>query len=470
MFSNTFCRSKKMLAAGLLFLLTVKQGSLRAESDPSRPNIVFILLDDMGRNDLGFLGSDFYETPNIDKLASEGMFFSNAYANAPNCAPSRASIVTGQYTPRHGILTVNSSERGDASKRKIVPIPNKKSLRKDAVTIAQAMRNAGYETGQVGKWHVGKDPLTQGFDFNAGGSHRGSPSTYYSPYRLSHLEDGPKGEYLTDRLTDEAIGFIKKKRDKPFFLYLSQYAVHTPIHPPKNLISKYKAKKKGEIHKHPGYAAMVENADMNIGRVLKVLKDQGMEENTMVIFFSDNGGHGVYTDMSPMRGSKGMLYEGGVKEPLIVKWPKHIKKGSRCDTPVMGADFFPTMLASAGVSLKKYDIDGVDLSPLLKQKGKIEKRALYWHFPVYLQGYKKGMNFRTTPAASVRYGDYKLIEFFEDGKLELYNLRQDEGEKYNLAEAKPKMVRKMSKMMRDWRKKVRARVPTKPNPLYKGDI
>lgn len=436
-----------------------------------RPNIVFILADDLGWKDIGVMGSNYYQTPNIDRLAAEGMLFTDAYANAPNCAPSRACLMSGKYTPRHGVYTVNNSDRGESRLRKLIPIKNTTELDTSFITLPELLAANGYTCGHFGKWHLGADPqhgpIAHGFHYNIAGNHAGHPHSYFSPYQNPDLIDGPDGEYLTDRLNAEVLQFIEANADKPFFVYLPHYTVHTPIQGKDSLVKKYNALSGDSLHNNSGYAAMVESLDQSVGRIMAKLDKKGLSEHTIVIFFSDNGGMGHVTRMTPLRGCKGMLYEGGVRVPLIVRWPKHVKAGTTCHTPVIGIDWFPTLLHVAGVD-KPADIelDGMDLMPLLTEAGQLPDRAIYWHFPAYLQGNKEFAPFRTRPAAAMRVGDYKLIEFFEDGRLELYNLQKDTGETNNLAADMPDKVQELHQQMKAWRKATKAPVPTEPNPDY----
>lgn len=432
-----------------------------------RPNFVFFLVDDLGWRDVGFMGSKFYETPNIDRLAADGLVFTNAYACGPNCAPSRACIMSGQYAPRHGIYTVGKAARGKSRDRKLIPIRNRRVLRDEVLTIPEALRGAGYVSGHFGKWHLGPDPASQGFDVNVGGNQAGHPKSYFSPYENPDLPDGPKGEYLTERLTAEAAKFLARNKDRPFFLHLSYYAVHTPIQPKRDKVGKYRAKQPDGDQGNPRYAAMVESVDDSVGRLLAELRRLDLERNTVVVFFSDNGGHGVVTSMAPLRGAKGMLYEGGIREPLIVRWAGRIEAGGRSDVPVIGVDFFPTMLELAGVEAPPGKaLDGVSLVPVLRG-GTLPERALYWHFPAYLQGNRKtGGAWRTTPAGAIRVGGWKLLEFFEEGKLELYHLASDIGETANLVESHPDKVEELLTRLRAWRKRVDAQVPVERNPEY----
>ena len=322
----------------------------------------------------------------------------------------------------------------------------------------------------MGKWHLGADPTKQGFDINVGGTTAGHPKSYFSPYRNRNLKDGPKGEHLCDRLAAEASRFVAEQaRDgKPFFLYLPFYSVHTPIRAKKELIEKYEKKKPGVLHQHAVYAAMLETMDAGLGTVMAALKESGQLNNTLVLFTADNGHYGPVSSAKPLRGSKGMLYEGGVREPMVASWQGVIPAGSTCEEPVIGIDFFPTMLELAGAPAPEdHVLDGVSLMPLFKgQRKTLEREALFWHFPAYLQGYRKGMTWRTTPAGSVRMGDWKLIEFFEDGKLELYHLAEDLGETKNLAASRPEKRDQLHAALKGWRKRVQAPVPSQRNPDY----
>lgn len=440
-----------------------------ASAAERRPNVVFFFIDDLGWRDLEFMGSSYYETPNVDRLAREGMVFDNAYANAPNCAPSRACLMSGLYGPRHGVYTVGNPARGQDNLRQLIPTPNNTVLENRFVTIPEVLKEAGYVTATMGKWHLGPDPGTQGFDVNVGGNHSGSPrGGYFSPWKNPQLANGPEGEYLTDRLTDEAVAFVREHRDRPFFLYLTHYAVHTPIQGKKAKIEKYRKKPGDEHHNHAEYAAMVESMDESVGRVLAEVEKLGLSGDTVVVFFSDNGGYGPATSMAPLRGSKGMLYEGGIRVPLVIKWPGKTKPGSRSSTPVIGTDLFPTLIGIAGASAPgNQKLDGVNLAPVLTGEGAMMEQPLFWHFPAYLQAYR-GINrpFRTRPAGAIRMGDWKLIEFFEDGRLELYNLREDIGETKNLAKAMPEKTAELLARMKQWRGEVKAPIPTEPNPKY----
>jgi len=342
--------------------------------------------------------------------------------------------------------------------RKLIPIPNKTTLDSKIVTIPEALKAGGYTSACIGKWHLGgKEPFRpedQGFD------------VVFRRSRRSHFT--AEGEYLTDRLTDEALKFIERNCDKPFFLYLSHHAVHTPIQAKKDIIEKYRKKKQGLVQNNPTYAAMIEGVDEGVGAVCDKLDELELRDNTIVFFFSDNGGYANATSMVPLRGSKGMLYEGGIRVPMIVRWPGKVKPASVCDVPVIGIDFYPTFLEMAGIPKPSgHLLDGESIVGLLKGAGSLKRKAIFWHFPAYLEPYNEQQRpWRTTPAGAVRQGDWKLIEFFEDGKVELYNLTDDIGEKNDLAKAKPAKAKELHRVLAEWRKSVNAPLPTEKNPKY----
>ena len=466
-------RPISLLLFGAMLPMVCIVKSEAAETPQQRPNIIYINADDLGWADVDYHGSKFYETPHLDKLLSQGMAFTNAYAAAANCAPSRACGMTGEYTPRHGIYTVSSSARGKASNRKLIPTPNTTVLADKQVTIAEVLKAAGYVTAHIGKWHLGPDPTTQGFDVNIAGCEWGSPSGggYHSPYKYPNCVQTEKGEYLTDRLGMEAVKFITAHQDRPFFLNFATHSVHAPLQGKAELVGKYRGKTPTQAHNNPEYAAMVQSFDENVGRILAKLDELGLADNTLVLFSSDNGGVYRYSRQWPLRAGKGSYYEGGIREPMIVRWPGKIAPGSHCDVPVSNIDFFPTFLDAAGVAVPRDKIvDGVSLMPLLTQTGSIKERPLFWHFPIYLQGgsrESRDPKFRTRPGSVVRFGDWKLHEYFEDGGLELYNLKDDLGEKHNVADKYPQKVRELHDMLKAWRKKVGAPVPTELNPKYK---
>lgn len=438
-----------------------------------KPNIILIVIDDLGWKDLGCNGSLFYETPHIDRLAEAGVMFTNAYAPAANCAPSRASYLTGKYTPRHGIYTVNSSERGESRTRKIIPVANKTILDDGQRTVAEELREMGYVTVHIGKWHLGENPKTQGFDMNVGGSVYGHPKSYFSPYQNKYLVDGPEGEHLTDRLTDEALRFLNSAGNKPFFLHLSYYAVHTPIQPKEEIVEKYRQKQPSGRQNNPRYAAMVDMVDSNVGRLIHTLEKLSLDRKTLVIFTSDNGGVWQNTSMEPLRAGKGSYYEGGIRVPLIIRWLGNIPGGRISDVPVSGIDFYPTLLELVGAPQKNKNVlDGVSLVSLLEENNPLEERPLFWHFPIYLENGNpetRDTVFRTRPGSVVRIGDWKLHEYFEDGGLELYNLKDDIGEKQDLSEKRPDRVRELHRRLMGWRKAVGAPVSSVLNPDYDPD-
>lgn len=446
-----------------------------------RPNIVFILVDDLGWADTGCYGSDLHETPNIDKLAQQSMRFTDAYAAAPVCSPTRASIMTGKYPARLHMTIWYESSANPTQNRKLIPPVTQGNMPHEQVTIAEVLKEVGYFTAHVGKWHLGDAahyPETQGFDVNIGGTFWGAPTTFFYPYGgpsrwkefryVPHLEFGSKGEYLTDRLTNEALRIMDKTKDKPFFLNLCYHTVHTPIEGKPKLVEYYKKKvKPGMHHQNYEYAAMVHSLDENVGRILAQISELGIAHNTIVFFFSDNGGFvnkyetKTVTDNYPLRSGKGSLYEGGTREPLIIRWSGVTKAGSICRHPVISTDFYPTILEMTGLSgdsKHNADMDGLSLVPLLKKpSAKIKRNTLYWHYPHYYP--------TTSPVSSIRHDDWKLIEYFEDNHVELYNLKSDIGEKNNLAEKMPQRVEELRKRLHSWRKAVDAQMPVM-NPKY----
>lgn len=445
-----------------------------------KPNFIIFLVDDLGWKDVGYMGSKYYETPNIDQMAREGMIFTNAYANAPNCAPTRACLMSGMYTPRHGVYTVGDPARGKSENRMLIPSPNNTELDGTFVTLAEALKENGYTNCHVGKWHLGDDELTspeaQGFDVNVGGNRAGHPRSYFSPYKNPNLSDGAKGEYLTDRLTDEALTFIESNKENPFFLYFAHYAVHTPIQAKANITARYENKEADNGQDNPKYAAMIESTDQSVGRIMQKLDELELDENTVVIFFSDNGGHGGVTTHFPLRGSKGMMYEGGFREPMIVRWPDKIKAGTSSDEAIIGIDFYPTLVELAGGDAAKYHTDGESLTPILFEKGGLDRGSIYWHFPAYLQSYKGIKNpedltrgWRAIPSSVIRKGDWKLIQDFEDGSLQLFNLKDDISESNNLAKFRPEKRDELLRDLKQWQKETNALIPTERNTEYRKD-
>ncbi|OPZ84466.1 MAG: Arylsulfatase [bacterium ADurb.Bin429] len=438
----------------------------------TQPNIIFILMDDMGWRDLSCTGSTFYETPHIDRLATEGMRFTDAYAACPVCSPSRASILTGKYPATVGITDwIDWGGWIHPARGRVVDVPYLKELPASETTLAAALREGGYQTWHVGKWHLGGPghyPDQHGFDVNVGGCEWGCPTKgYFSPWQIPVLPDAPEGTYLTDHITDAAIDLIRASDGRPFFLNWWHYAVHTPIQAPAELVAKYEEKAKalgldkiqaieeGEhfpcehkrnqhvqrrrIQSDPVYAAMIENLDWNIGRLLEALAEAGQAENTLVIFTAEG---------------KGWMYEGGTREPLLIRWPGVISPGSVCPSPLTSPDFYPTLLDAANLPHRpEQHVDGVSFLPLLRGEA-MERGPIFWHYPHY--GNQGG-----TPGCSVRDGDWKLIEFFEDGRLELYHLREDAGETHNRAAEEPDITRRLHAELVAWRESVEAKIPAR---------
>ena len=447
--------------------LTVFLAAPVGAAETVKPNIVFILADDLGWTDVGCQGSKYYETPHIDRLAAQGMRFTSHY-HCQNCAPARAALMTGQYAPRTGVYTVGSLERGEAGQRKMTVPENLVNLPLDKITVARALKDAGYATALFGKWHLGNGPAyhpaKRGFDdaIVSMGKHFDFNTNPQTPY--------PPGTYLADFLTEHAVKFIEKNRDRPFFLYVPHFGVHVPHEAKKDLIAKYQKKQPVGGHKDPVYAAMIDSVDQSVGRIVAKLDELKLTDRTIVIFASDNGGVGGYeregikardhTDNAPLRGGKGMLYEGGVRVPFIVRWPGVVKPGTTCDTPTIHVDFFPTCLELAGAKPPaQQELDGVSLVPLFKDAtAKLPREAIYVHFPGYLEGGGAG-SWRTTPVGTIRAGDWKLLEFFEDGRLELYNLKDDLGEKTNLAAKMPEKANELQAKLAAWRKQLDAPMP-----------
>ncbi|MFO0947150.1 MAG: sulfatase [Planctomycetota bacterium] len=436
-----------------------------------KPNVVFILADDLGWTDLGCQGSKYYETPNIDRMAREGIRFTNGYTCGPNCQPTRAALMSGQYGPRTGVYTVGDINRFPWQTRPLRPVENVEVLPLDRVTIAEALKQAGYATGMFGKWHLGNNggnhPRKRGFDeaLVSAGKH--------FDFKVTPKVSYPEGTYLADFLTDKAEDFIRRHKDQPFFLYLPHFGVHSPHQAKSDLIEKFKPKKAEGGHRDPTYAAMIYSVDESVGRILKLLDELKLADNTLVIFSSDNGGVGGYqkagvlktseiTDNEPLKGGKGMLYEGGIRVPYIFRWPGKIAPQTESEIPILSVDLYPTLLELAAVSKPTQTLDGVSYYSLLlgKPTQELVQRNLYWHFPGYL-GAGLG-HWRTTPVSVVRSGDWKLLEFLEDGHLELYNTREDIGETKNLAHTMPDKARELRDQLLAWRTSIQAPMPT-PN-------
>ncbi len=470
-----------LLAFYFLFPLTSRS--------QDRPNVVFFLVDDLGWTDIGCFGSSFYDTPNIDRLAATGMRFTQAYAANPVCSPTRASIMTGKYPTRLGITTYINQSGGNQPEQwdrntPFLPAPYADRMPLEETTLAEALKAGGYATFFAGKWHLGPEgfwPEDQGFDRNRGGIELGGPyggNKYFSPYDNPRLEDGPDGEHLPDRLASETAAFIEENQNRPFFTYLSFYSVHTPLMARADLQEKYErraaegpavaygqelGRKVRLVQNHPVYAGMVEAMDQAVGKVLDKLEALGLAENTLVIFMSDNGGlstsEGHSTSNLPLRAGKGWLYEGGIREPMIIRWPGHTEPGSASGVPVISTDFFPTILDVCGLDpMPEQHLDGISLAPLLEGADRLDRENLFWHFPHF-------GNQGARPGAVIREGPYKLIEYYEDGRLELFQVEADPSEQYDLVGSEPARVPEMREKLHRWLESMNARAPS-PNPNY----
>ncbi|GGG51123.1 aryl-sulfate sulfohydrolase [Croceivirga lutea] len=424
----------------------------------------------MGWKDVGFMGSQYYETPNLDELASQGMVFTNGYASASNCAPSRACLMTGQWTPRHGVYTVNSSERGKAKDRKLIPTKNTHTLPTQFKILPEVLQENGYTTCQAGKWHLSDNPLEYGFDVNIAGGHNGLPKSYYPPYKNVTIEKG-SAEYLTDLIVEKALKFIDTVQ-KPFYLNYAPYAVHVPIMPVDSIVPKYAKKSPWQGQGNAEYASMVDNLDRNIGLLVHKLKEKGLFEKTVIVFTSDNGGLYGITKQKPLRAGKGSYYEGGIREPFFFVFNEKIRPETTSDIPITNLDLFPTILHYAGVASDSLNLDGENLAVLLEEKEENLERLLFWHFPIYLQAYNVDDNenrdplFRTRPGSVIRKGDWKLHYYFEDDGMELYNLADDIGEKNNLVEKYPDKTNELLGLLKQWWKRTDAPIPDQLNPEY----
>jgi arylsulfatase A-like enzyme len=486
-------------------------------------NIVFFLVDDLGWRDVGCYGSSFYETPSIDRFATEGVRFTNAYAACHVCSPSRASILSGKY-PASVNLTDWLPGRLDFPFQKLKNVEINQHLPYESTTISKVLKENGYRTAVFGKWHLGEDSAStarQGFDLHIPDWNKGWPNKgYFAPYGLKGLEDAPEGEYLTDRLTTEALKYMEENKEQPFFLYLSHFAVHDPIEGRPDLVEKYRKKLEQEpspntppfvmegnpdapagqtaqqtyegyrifsdhtvqIKQHQDnveFAGMVESMDESLGRVVEKLKELGIEDHTIVIFYSDNGGMSAAnfydpehqfsedrldkefsTSNMPLRGAKGWLYEGGIRVPLIVKWPNQGLQGAVCDVPVTSPDFFPTIMEMLGIPAQaEVQSDGASFVPLLKGEDTINREAIFWHFPHYSN---HGMQ---SPGGAVRSGDYKLLEYYENNTVQLFNLKDDIEEQHDLSTSEPEKVKELQDRLHNWRKQVGAKMMD-PNPEY----
>ncbi len=463
----------------ILAALAVNCVALAAQvnADAPKTNVVLILIDDLGWKDLGCYGSDYYQTPNIDRLADEGILFTDAYAACNVCSPTRAAIMTGKYPARLLLTQWLPSGRWSRTKNKLREGRYISNLPLEEITVAEAMREAGYRTAFMGKWHLGTEtyyyPEHQGFDVNIAGRDYGAPGSYFYPftgswripttgktlYKETPLP-GKKGDYLVDRLAEEAEKFIRDNADKPFFLMLSHYAVHAPLQGKPDKIARYEQVTKAKRRGKPAYAAMVESVDDSVGRVMKTLRELKLDIHTLVIFTSDNGGFAKATDNSPLRANKGSNYEGGIRVPVIINWPGKVKPGSVSHEPVISTDFYPTILAATGQKLRPHQhVDGRSLVPVLSGTGSLDRKAIYWHYPHYNQ------HPQSFPSGVIRAGDWKLIEAFETGEVSLYNLANDIGETNDLSAKEPAKVAELHARLKAWREQVDAD-PMRPNPEY----
>lgn len=519
-----------------LFLAACKPPERTDGGMNEKPNILFFLIDDMGWSDLGCYGSSFYNTPNIDRLAKQGVKFTQAYAACSVCSPTRASIITGKYPARLHLTDYLPGRRDFPFQELRNPVINQ-HLPYGLPTLPAFLKEHGYQTAIFGKWHLGEDSASterQGFDLHLPQWNKGWPNgTYFSPYHMKGLEGGPDGEYLTDRLTDETIKYIEKHKDQPFFIYLAHFAVHDPIMGRPDLVKQYDEKlasmpgpegppfllegdpdapgnpgrqeldrligqdayrgyrilphRTVKIKQHQDnteFAGMVGSVDESMGKIRARLEELGLADNTIIILFSDNGGMSAAnfynpkrkikdseldkafsTSNLPLRGGKGWFYEGGIREPLIIKWPGKSKDGSVCDVPVTSVDFFPTILDMIGLDYDpdKMVLDGKSMVPFVKGRGQEVDRPIFWHFPHYSN------HGAQSPCGAVRYGDYKLIEYYENFTVQLFNLREDPGEQHNIADSEPEKVDQLRDMLHQWRDEVGAQMMP-PNPDYDPSV
>ena len=459
----------------LIFLFQFQTFGKTTKPLPDKPNIIFLLVDDLGWRDVGYMGSKFYETPNIDKLSSQGMSFTNAYAACAVCSPTRASIQTGRYPARIGVTDWIRArfqvKDGDLS----TPLPYEKNegkklmtpsnpfwMEKEEVTIAELLNKNGYFTCHIGKWHLGPDeyyPEHQGYDLNIAGCDMGQPVNYFDPYanekgvRFPTLKPRREGEYLVDRLADELVNVIHEHKNAPFFINMCYYAVHTPLMAKPEMIDKYEVKTKVDKQNNAVYASMVESVDHAVGKLIKTLEKEKLLENTLIIFFSDNGGLIGPTNNAPLRSGKGYPYEGGIREPMFVYWKGKIKPGTSCDVPISSVDFLPTICTLTHTPLPDRTIDGRDISPLFQNK-ELPQVPLFWHFPHY-----RGND--VVPYSIIREGDWKLIKRYEGKMFELFNLKNDLGETYELSKEYPEKVKELNSKLQDWLKITNAKLPVK---------
>ena len=461
----------KTLLLKFSFFLLITLSCSKETSE--KPNIVIIVADDLGWSDLSYMGSTYYETPNIDKLSKSGMTFYNGYASAANCAASRATLLSGKYNTDHGIYTVKNSDRGSKKTRKLIPIETKTTLDLDFFVIPEMLKDLGYINGHFGKWHLGDigfHPENSGFDVNIGGNKHGGPGSYFAPYPYVKLEDETKGEYLTDRIGDEVVKFIDINKENNFFAYVPFFSVHTPIQSKTDYQKKYRNKDSNEYHNRADYAGMIQSLDENVGKIIDKIDALNLSENTLIIFTSDNGGIRAISDQYPLRAGKGSYYEGGIRVPLIFSWKGKIDAESESYERVSNVDFYPTIKKLVGYS-KPVDFDGEDLNPIFNDK-KLRERELYFHFPVYLEPYSVKRDggtdplFRTRPGSVIIKDNWKLHHYYEDNQFELYNLEKDISESNNLIDINIEKKDELLSKLNNWRKTRNAPIPNKLNPYY----
>ena len=457
----------------LSFLLLLMLLNSCNKESLEKPNIVLIVADDLGWSDLSYMGSEYYETPNIDKLSKSGMTFYNGYASSANCAPSRATMLSGKYHTEHGIYSVGNSDRGSRKTRKIIPIETKTTLDLDFFVIPEMLREMGYTNGHFGKWHlgdVGFHPEQSGFDVNIGGNRHGGPGGYFAPYPNPQLENEPKGEYLTDRIGDEVVKFIDINKENNFFAYVPFFSVHTPIQSKPDYQKKYSNKESNDYHNRPDYAGMIQSLDENVGKIMDKIDALNLSENTLIIFTSDNGGIRAISNQYPLRAGKGSYYEGGIKVPMIFSFPGKIEAKTESYERISNLDFYPTIKKLVGYS-DNIDLDGEDLTPIFKGE-KLKKRELYFHFPVYLEPYRVQLDggtdplFRTRPGTVIIKDNWKLHHYYEDNKFELYDLEKDISESENLSEINKGKKNELLIDLNNWRKTKNAPIPSRLNPYY----
>ena len=467
---------KRILVAALI--MGCGQMATGARAAEAKTNVVLILIDDLGWKDLGCYGSQYYRTPNIDRLADEGLRFTDGYAACNVCSPTRAAILTGKYPARLLLTQWLPSGRWSRTRHKMREGRYVSNLPLEEVTIAEALREANYRTGFMGKWHLGTEtyyyPEHQGFDVNIAGRDYGAPGSYFYPFKGSwripttgqtlHKQTplpGKIGDYLVDRLAEEAERFIRDSADQPFFLMLSHYAVHAPLQGKPDKVGRYAKTAKQDRQGKPDYAAMVESVDDSVGRVLQTLRQLNIEDRTLVIFTSDNGGFAKATNNGPLRANKGSNYEGGIRVPVIIKWPGKTKPGSVSRVPVISTDFYPTILAATGLKLRPHQhVDGRNLVPVLTG-GSLDREAIFWHYPHY------NRHPHSFPSGVIRAGDWKLIEAYETGQLSLYNLANDLGETTDVSSTQPAKLAELHAMLKAWKERVGAD-PMRPNPEFVG--